>query len=122
MSPESAMEKVWKFQTMVGSTRRVGVSELAKTKAWRNELKEDGCFEVVDRGGLVGYMLSPDCATAMSERIDQLEMRLEQLQIEAMFKTRKCCSNAKTAPSLSVGAIEYFDKSIDDMLELINGR
>lgn len=43
MTPSLLEKKVHTFKSTVGSGRRIGVSELARSKEWRDELGSDGC-------------------------------------------------------------------------------
>lgn len=113
--------KVDKFKNMVGSTKRIGVSELARSKSWRDTLPERGCFEVVDRSGVVGYMLAPDYAEALSEKLTELEEQIEKNQIAAMFKARKDRTNIKTGSELKHDALTYFDNASGRLAKIING-
>lgn len=121
MSPVALEQKVEKFQDMMGATERVGVTEFARSKEWRKRLPVAGCFEVVDRGGVVGYMLAPDYAEAISERIAQLEMQAEQLQIAQMFKAREDRVDMKTGDDLKESALSYFDENAARLREIIDG-
>ncbi len=109
-----------RFHNMVGSTERVGVSEFARSKDWRQRLPHAGCFEVVDRGGLVGYMLAPEYAAALDERITELEEELEKAQITAMFNARSGYDDVCSGESLKSGALSYFDEHVDALSEIVN--
>lgn len=122
MSPSVMEEKIDKFQTMVGSSERVGLSEFARSKSWRDRLPEAGCFEVVDRtGNVVGYVLAPDYAVALNKRMIDLEEQVERTQIAAMFKVREGYTDLKTGADLKAGALDYFDKNIDALIEIVDG-
>lgn len=116
--PENEIEK---FQSMLGSTERVGVSEFARSKGWREKLPSVGCFEVVDRSGVVGYMLAPEYAEALSDKIIELEEQIEAAQIAAMFKARKDRTNFKSGDVLKADALAYFDEKADALTAVING-
>lgn len=120
MSSMLLEEKVERFQDMVGSTVRVGVSEFARSKAWRERLPEAGCFEVIDRGGVVGYMLAPDCATALNDHITALEQQLEQAQVAAMFTARQDYSAPQTGEQLQASVRKAFDERADALMELVD--
>lgn len=121
MSPAVVEGRVGKFQGMVDSGVRVGVSEFARSKSWREQLPAVGCFEVVDRGGVVGYMLAPEYARAVSDRLVELEEQAEQAQIAAMFNARRDYTDIKTGKDLAASSLEYFDKNIDALLEIVDG-
>lgn len=121
MSSAVLEKKVEKFQSMVSFAERVGVSEFARSKAWRDKLPETGCFEVVDRGGTVGYLLAPDYAEALSGRIAELEDQVEKAQIAAMFKVREGRSDVKAGAQLRESALAYFEKNADALAEIVDG-
>lgn len=122
MSPAVIESKIEKFQSVIGAGERVGVSEFARSKSWRSKLSESGCFEVVDRGGsVVGYVLAPDYATALNERLTDLEEQVEKAQIAAMFEARSDYTDIETGEKLKTEALGYFDKNIDALMEIANG-
>lgn len=121
MSSMALEEKVGRFHTMVESTEQVGVSEFARSRAWRDRLPKTGCFEVVDRNGVVGYMLAPDYAEALSERITELEEQVERAQISAMFSAREGRDDVKTGLALKESALAYLDEHADELMEIVNG-
>ncbi len=121
MSPAPTEEKVAKFREMVNATERVGVSEFARSKSWRERLPEAGCFEVVDRNGVVGYMLAPDYALALSDRIAELESQAEEAQIATMFKVREGRNDLKGGADLKASALDYFDQHAAALGKIIDG-
>ncbi|MFR5093197.1 MAG: hypothetical protein ACLTDR_15495 [Adlercreutzia equolifaciens] len=78
MSPLAQEEKAHQFCGMAAGGQRVGISEFARGKTWRNLLAEAGCVEVTDRAGTIGLLLTPDYAEDVSAYIAQLESELEQ--------------------------------------------
>jgi len=114
-------EQVERFQNMVGSTERVGVSEFARSRSWRDRLSDVGCFEVVDRSGVVGYMLAPEYASALSARIAELEEQGERAEIAAMFMARGDRAENKTGGDLKSAALAYFDDNADALMGIVNG-
>ncbi len=105
------------FQDMVSAPERVGVSEFARSKDWRKRLPESGCFEVIDRSGTVGYMLAPDYAAALSERLSALEAELEQMQVSAIFAARSGYDDLRSGEDLKSAALDYFDEHGDALSE-----
>lgn len=121
MSPALLEERVERFQDMIASTERVGVSDFSRSKAWRDRLPQMGCFEVVDRADTVGYMLSPAYAKAIGERLADLEEQLERAQIAAMFKAREGYTNVLSGADLEAAVSRAFDDRIDGLLEVVHG-
>ncbi len=121
MSSALVEERVDRFQGMLASAERVGVSEFARSKDWRDRLPIDGCFEVIDRAGIVGYMLDPAYARALNDKILDLESQLERSQIAAMFQTRANRVDVKTGDGLTGDALSYFDAHADELTGIIDG-
>ena len=88
MSPLAEEEKAHQFCGMAAGGQRVGISEFARGKTWRNLLAEAGCVEVTDRAGTIGLLLTPDYAEDVSAYIAQLESELEQAYVRALFEMR----------------------------------
>ncbi|NHM15767.1 hypothetical protein GMI69_03650 [Eggerthellaceae bacterium zg-887] len=107
---------------MVETAERVGVSEFARSKSWRDKLPGTGCFEVVDRGNVIGYLLAPDYAEALSGRITELEEQVERAQIAAMFSARAERDNPQTGTDLKEAALAYFDANADALKDVVNGN
>ena len=121
MSPAAIEEKVSAFQSAVNPTNRIGVSEFARSREWREQLPEVGCLEVVDRNGVVGYLLAPDYAQALSARISELEEREEQASIAAMFRTRERCSNLETGEELRKSVRSRAAERAEELAAIVNG-
>ena len=111
-------EKVERFQDIVDPAERVGVSEFARSRTWRDRLPQTGCLEVVDRGGVVGYMLD---ARAISAHVADLEAALERAQIAAMLHAREGRSDAKSGAELREAALSSCDRRADELTRIING-
>lgn len=120
MSPMVAAEKVEKFRGMVVAPERVGVSEFARSKSWREKLLSVGCFEVVDRSGVVGYMIAPDYAEALNDRLAELEERLERAQVAAIFEARNDRMHVEMGADLKTDALTYFEENADALLEIVH--
>ena len=121
MSSAAIEEKVSAFQSAVKPVNRIGVSEFARSREWREQLPEVGCLEVVDRNGVVGYMLAPDYARALSERITELEEREERVSIAAMFRTREGCSNLETGDELRKSVRSRAAERAEELAAIVNG-
>ena len=122
MSPAAIEEKVSAFQSAVNPVNRIGVSEFARSREWREQLPEVGCLEVVDRNGVVGYMLAPDYARALSARITELEEREEQAAIAAILEARADRADFASGEELKNGALAYLAEHLDEMMETVHGQ
>ena len=121
MSSTTLDPKVTKFQNMMSTTERLGVSDFARSKSWRERLPETGCFQVVDRTGVVGYLLAPDYAQALNDHIAQLEEQAERAQIAAMFAAREDRTDLKSGQELQQAALDYLDRHCDALEQAIHG-
>ena len=101
MSPLAQEEKAHQFCGMAAGGQRVGISEFARGKTWRNLLAEAGCVEVTDRAGTIGLLLTPDYAEDVSAYIAQLESELEQAYVRALFEMRSFAVISKSSMSSS---------------------
>ena len=120
MSPTMREEVIERFQDLVNSPVRIGVSEFARSKVWRDQLPQMGCFEVVDRNGVIGYMMDTDYALALNDKINELERQVEQAQIDAMFKARADRVDVKSGEDLKQEALAYFDENADALMGIID--
>ena len=122
MSSAAIEEKVDTFQNVVNSGNRIGVSEFARSREWREQLPELGCLEVVDRNGVVGYMLAPDYAQAMSAHITELEEQEERAAIAAMLDARRDRTEPAAGEELRRGALAHLSEHFDEMAESVDER
>jgi hypothetical protein len=122
MTTALKQQKVDTFMSAVNAPQRIGVSEFARSKNWRTELPHVGCFEMVDRNGLVGYLLDPSYAEALNARILELEEELEQATLAAIFATRTEENEYTTGNDLLEKARSYFDSHEDEIKEAIYGN
>lgn len=121
MSTIAADKMVERFQDAIDPIERIGVSEFARCKTWRDRLPDIGCFQITDRNGVVGYVLAPEYAEAINEKMIELEEQAERAQIEAMFEARAGYTNVLEGKELKTAALDYFDKHADELLEVVNG-
>lgn len=121
MSFAVADNMVERFQDAISSVERIGVSEFARSKSWREKLPTAGCFEVTDRNGVVGYMLAPEYAKAINVKMLELEAQAEKAQIDAMFAARADYDEIKEGQELVTAALNYFDENIEELLGAVDG-
>lgn len=121
MTPSLLEKKVHTFKSTVGSGRRIGVSELARSKEWRDELGSDGCLEVVDRTETVGYVMDASYADALVAYIDSLEHELEQAHIRELFALRRQASQPLSGAELTAAALAELDRREPAIREFLDG-
>ena len=78
MSQKVDTEKIEKFHKMVDTPDGDNVSEFTMTDTWHDRLRDLGCFEIVDRKGVLGYALSPEFAQSLIERVEELEEQVKE--------------------------------------------
>ena len=121
MTPSLLEKKVHTFKSTVGSGRRIGVSELARSKEWRDELGSEGCLEVVDRTETVGYVMDASYADALVSYIDSLEHELEQAHIRELFALRRQASQPLSGAELTAAALAELDRHEPAIREFLDG-
>lgn len=121
MSPLLQEGAAREFQRMAEGPRRVGISEFARGKAWRDTLDVAGCVEVTDRTGTVGLLLTPSYAESLSAYIAELEKELEASHIRALFDLRKDYSEPLGGEALAAAALAELDAHKDKIREFLDG-
>lgn len=122
MTPSLLEDKIHAFKTTVRGSRRIGVSELARSKEWRDELDSDGCLEVVDRTETVGYVMDASYANALASYIDDLERELEQAHVRELFELRRQASQPLSGAGLAAAALAEFDQNEPAIREFLDGN
>ena len=92
MAPYEVLERAGAVRDRVAGRPRISVTELSRSKEWRDELPSAGVIEVTDRGGTAGWLVSADGMEAIVEGYTYLEEELERAQIAAIFKLREGAS------------------------------
>lgn len=120
MAPEATIDKANAVRDGVRATRRVNVTELARGKAWRDELPECDVMEIVDRGANAGWLVSDAGMGAMLDTITYLEERLEQASMAAIVNARRGYDNWMEGDDLARAALAALDERGDDMREALD--
>lgn len=110
MAPEATMDRANAVRNSVRATRRVNVTELARGKAWRDQLPECDVMEIVDRGANAGWLVSDAGMGAMLDTIDYLEERLEQASMAAIVNARRGYDNWMEGDDLARAALATLDE------------
>lgn len=93
---------------------RLGVTEFARSKTWRQKLDECRAVEVLDRSETVGYLVSPQLIEALFNTIDDAGELIDNLDAQLMFAERKDCNNWMSGKELEEAALKELDGIIDD--------
>lgn len=121
MPPLTKEQKAQQFCDMTTSTRRIGISEFARSKTWRDVLDESGCIEVTDRAESIGFLMTPDYAEELSMYIAELESELEQAYIRTLFELRSDYSEPLEGSALAAAALTEFNIREDKIREFLDG-
>lgn len=103
------------FVEVVSGTSQVGVSEFARSKAWRSQLSKEGCLEVVERGEPLGVVLSLGYAQVLKNRLLELEKVAEDAVVKEMFKARSSRKEYIQGKKLEKQAQKYFSQNSHEL-------
>lgn len=120
MSPADFDGVFGSYKCAIKPVERIDASELSDLRIWRGELSAASCLEVVDRGVVVGYLLSPGYGALLNERLTELESQVERTQIAAMLEVRGGYEDVKTGEELKTDALAYFDGNCDALLKSVD--
>lgn len=88
MAPYEVLDRAGSVRDRVSSRPRISVTELSRSKDWRDKLPEVGVIEITDRGDTAGWLLSTQDMEAIIEG-SYLEEEVERPQIAAIFGARE---------------------------------
>lgn len=112
---ETALDIASTIRSSAHPAKRVNVTELARGKAWREQLPECDIMEIVDRGTSAGWLVSKNGMNAILDTIDDLEERLEKASMAAIIDARRDYENWMEGDELAKAALETFAKHGDEM-------
>lgn len=115
MASGATIDKANAVRAGVKATRRVNVTELARGKAWREQLPECGVMEIVDRGTSAGWLVSDSGMDAMIDTIEYLEERLEQASVAAIVNARRAYDDWMEGDDLAKAALAVLDERGDEI-------
>lgn len=115
MAPEATIDKANAVRASVRATRRISVTELARGKAWREQLPECDVMEVIDRGANAGWLVSDSGMDAMLDTIEYLEARLEQASMAAIANARRSYDDWMEGDELAKAALSALDERGDEI-------
>ena len=120
MAPEATMDRANAVRNGVRTTRRVNVTELARGKAWREQLPECDVMEIIDRGANAGWLVSDAGMGAMLDTIDYLEERLERASMAAIANARRGYEDWAEGDDLARAALAALDERGDAMKAVLD--
>jgi hypothetical protein len=99
-------ENIRKF-TSLG--HRIGLTDLTRSKGWRDDLTAYDIMEVVDRNDTTAYLVSLEGMRALMDEIDSLEEEIERMQIDMLFAKRQQMNDWSSGKSLATKAKAHLD-------------
>ena len=98
------MERAQAVREAAASGSRVGLTELARSSAWRKSLEERGLLEIVDRTDTTGYLVSVEAMNELLDSINELESQLERFTVQQLFIARGDKERWQSGDELAQGA------------------
>ena len=77
------------IRNQVVGKQRIGVTDLARSTAWRKMLAECKVLEVVDRGSTAGWLLSEEGMASLLDTISYFEEEAERTQVAYIVEKRE---------------------------------
>ena len=93
----------------VSPDQRISLTELTRSKGWRDDLVNCDIMEVVDRNDTAAYLVSPEGMRALLRTIDLLEEEVERTQIYLLFSSRQQMNDWSSGERLANKAKQYLD-------------
>lgn len=115
------MERVEKIKRTVSSQPRVGLTEFARSKKWRESLEVQDIIEIVDRTETAGYLVSPEGMRILLDSIETLEKEVEQSYVDALFASREGMDDWLSGDDLALRAKESLRTRESRIRRLLDG-
>ena len=119
MAPYEVLERAGSVRDRVSGRPRISVTELSRSKDWRERLPEVGVIEITDRGDTAGWLLSAQDMAAIIEGYSYLEEEVERAQIAAIFDARQG-SRPLSKGALKEAVRESFEVRRDELRDAID--
>jgi len=87
---------------------QVGVTSLGRSTKWREDLERLAAMQIVDRNQTTAILLKPESFQALMTYLDQVDEKLEQAQVEALFDHRRDTTEFLSGEELATKAKESF--------------
>ena len=102
-------DRVEFIRGFVSPDQRISLTELTRSKGWRDDLVNCDIMEVVDRSDTAAYLVSPEGMKALLKAIDLLEEEAERTQIDLLFSSRQHLNDWSSGERLATKAKQYLD-------------
>ena len=121
MSP-AVLERVSQIGKQVQPNNRISLTDLARSRKWREELYEYGIIEVVDHSETAAWLLSKMDMSLLLETIDSLLDEVEALQVQAMIDARQPHDDWQSGDELAQNAKASLKKRQGAMKKVLDGE
>ncbi|PJM74861.1 hypothetical protein [Bifidobacterium simiarum] len=101
---------------------RIGLTELARSSAWRSTLKKRGLLEIVDRTDTAAYLVSVDAMNEMLDSINALESEIERVTTQQLFIARGEREHWQAGDELEREAQDNLRRRADAIREFLGGE
>ncbi|OZG60536.1 hypothetical protein BLEM_1837 [Bifidobacterium lemurum] len=114
-------ERVEALRDASAAGARIGLTELARSNAWRAKLAEQGALEIVDRVDPTAYLLSVDAMNELLDTINALESELERATLQMMFVADgERERNWESGAELEQGALDYLHRNAEAIQDILS--
>lgn len=121
MSP-AILERVSKIEKQAQPTNRVSLTDLSRSRKWREDLFEYGIIEVVDHSETAAWLLSDSDMSLLLGTIDSLLEEVEALQVNALIDARSQRTDWQSGDKLANKAKASLKKRRAAMEKVLDGE
>lgn len=121
MSPV-VLERISQIEKQAQPGSRISLTDLARSRKWREELIEYGIIEVVDHGETAAWLLSDADMSLLLGTIDSLLEEMESLQVSAIIDARSQRADWQSGNTLAKKAKASLKKRQSAMKKVLDGE
>lgn len=114
-----ALEKADELRAQAKGGARISLTDLARGKAWRDELPVRGIIEITDRSDTAGWLLSDEYVNDLLSLIDCLLADQERRQIDEMLAARSDYNDWRSGDELAALALKDLENRMPAMAEAV---
>lgn len=119
MTNTATVEKLSEVRSRIYDDNRVSLSDFARGKEWRSKLANDEFMELQDHGERMAWIISEDGMRGVIDYISELEERVEQESVRAMFSEREGQEKWESGAQLEKDALAFFHERKDDLSKAV---
>ena len=105
------------LRTVVREAPRMGVTEFARSKAWRGDIAQHPVLEVLDRNETVAYVVSPQLMGQLLSLASNAEELADNLEAQRLFAERADRDDWRAGDDLAETAAKALDDLLDERLK-----